>query len=96
MIISWLDESGTADCYQEKEGQSPVFVLCSWFLDSKRINAVSKVLTKLEDDFRKAAHVGGEIKGAELIRPYKNEQKTPQHINRANDLLVNGIIKSLH
>jgi hypothetical protein len=96
MIFSWLDESGTEDCYQDKEGQSPVFILCSWFLDSKRITPISKVLAELESNFRKATNHANEIKGVELIRPYKSEQKNPERINRANALLVNGIIKCLY
>jgi len=95
MIFSWLDESGTEDCYQAKEGQAPVFILCSWLLDSKRIIQVAKVLAELENDFRKATRITGEIKGADLIRPYKSEQKIPEYINTANSLLVNGIIECL-
>jgi len=95
MIFSWLDESGTENLYQEKDGQTPVFVLCSWFLDSKHIVEVSNRLAELDRAFKKDTNTRGEIKGIDLVRPYKSEQNTPKYIKEANKLLLNGIIKCL-
>jgi len=95
MIFSWLDESGTESWYQEKEGQTPVFVLCSWFLDSEHIVEVSNKLAELENKFTKTTNSRGEIKGVDLVRPYKSERNTPEYIKAANKLLLNGIIRCL-
>ncbi len=70
-------------------------MLCSWLLDHSRIAQVSRVLADIENDFRKATHVTGEIKGSDIVRTFQSERNSPEYINKANKALLHDLIRCL-
>lgn len=97
MFFGWIDESGDENCYHEKEGQTPVYVLCACLLTEEFIAKALSELSTIERNYRNNVHIKTEIKGTKIniLRNCKHNPNIPDYIKNAEQTFLNNIIDCL-